>query len=97
MKKKFILAILSVSLLFSLTGCVGKTEYKDSSYQEVQQNNRFTFTGEYYYIGESKFDIVVDTKTKNLYLYNTSTTYSRYEVPNLTPLYDENGTIAKGK
>lgn len=96
MGKKLILTIISGLILSCLTGCVEKREYKDSEPQVVQQNNRFKVTGEYYYIGEDKFSIVMDTKTKNLYLYNSARSYATYYIPSLTPLYDENGDIAKG-
>lgn len=95
MKNKLITTILSGLIVLSLSGCE-KANYNDSTIQETQQNNRFQKMGEYYYIDSQKFEVVIDSKTKNLYLYNNSGIgYSN--VLTLTPLYDENGQITKGK
>lgn len=53
-------------------------------------DSRFIKTEEEYLIDDEEFSVVIDSKTKNLYLYNSS-------YFSLTPLYDENGIIAKGE
>lgn len=100
MKNKMALSIIGLALIVSLTGCMEKETYKDSDNVPVevkQQSTRFQFTGEFYYIDTDKFSTVMDTKTKNLYLYNATNTYGGPRVSNLTPLYDENGEISKSK
>jgi uncharacterized lipoprotein YehR (DUF1307 family) len=98
MKNKLITIILSGLMIFSLTGCIAKEEYKDSTPQVSQQNNRFQKTGEFYYIDDNKFEVVEDMTTKNLYLYTKVRTFnSKDYVSSLTPLYDENRQISKGK
>lgn len=96
--KKVIIPLTIGIIGLNLVGCgVGKYHNNlDSTASEIKINNRFQITNEYYYIGEDKYSVAVDTKTKNLYLYNSTKTYINY-VPNLVPLYDENGNIAKAK
>ena len=97
-KKIAMILMITAIIGLSLTGCAKEKESQtDSTSVELRQNNRFQLTNEYYYIGENKYSVVVDTQTKNLYLYNSTKTSYDYYVPSLTPLYDENGTITKQK
>ena len=65
-------------------------------YEQVQENKtRFQSTGNEYVVGEETWIEYVDIKTNNLYIQNKDNTYGGWDVYSLTPLYDENGNIAK--
>lgn len=82
-------------LFFVLCACSNEPRPDYSEPKNQQTNNRFQATGTYYYVASDRFEVIKDTQTRNLYLYNSSLTYGAHYVPCLVPLYDEKGNIAK--
>ncbi|MDD2496193.1 MAG: DUF6440 family protein [Tissierellia bacterium] len=70
-------------LSLGICGCESSNNTNDSRFQK---------TGNKYFINDLKWTEYVDNKTNNLYLCNNGL-YSA----GLSPLYDENGKIAKYK
>lgn len=82
MRRKISILLCTVLLFLPLTGC------KDVVAGKKEAENRFIRTGNMYVIRDDYYIEIVDTKTNNLYITNSS---------GITPLYDENGEIAKYK
>ena len=103
MKRKLLTLGLGLLCITGLCGCgqevvyVTQDEYNDIQKQEqIKQENkeRFQPTGKEYLINKLTWKEYVATKTDNLYicLYYT---YCHRGFAGMSPLYDENGNIAK--
>ena len=103
MKRKLLTLGLGLLCLTGLCGCgqevvyVTQDEYKDIQKEEqIKQENkeRFQPTGNKYTIDDFKWIEYVDTKTNNLYI-TISHNMGSDSRSGMSPLYDENGNIAK--
>ena len=83
--------IISIGMTASIAGLVMLTSQTITQRRRKNANadyNRFAKTGKVYIIEDQEFNVIIDKETKILYLHNCG---------DLTPLYDENGVIAKGE
>lgn len=103
MKRKLLTLGLGLLCLTGLCGCgqkvvyVTQEEYDNIQEEEqIKQENkeRFKPTGKEYLINGLNWEEYVDTETNNLYicLYDS---YGYKGFAGMSPLYDENGNIAK--
>lgn len=87
--KKILMSITLVCVSFTFVGCMNSGKIVPA---EEKPNARFQQTGNVYTIEGYTWSEYVDTETNNLYLCGRGNSSS-----GITPLYDENGNIAKYK
>ena len=87
--KKILMSITLVCMTFTFVGCVNSDKIVSV---EEKPNARFQKIGNVYTIEGYFWSEYVDTETNNLYLCGKGNSSS-----GITPLYDENGDIAKYK
>ncbi len=83
--KKLLLCMAASCII--LTGCLQNKDVRVKEYTTL----RFQATGNKYQIDGAYWTEYVDTETNNLYL----CTVGRQTASGMSPLYDENGNIAK--
>jgi uncharacterized protein YceK len=86
------IVVLLVVLVIFLTGCSSSFD-KVISVDGMNNQNRFVFTGDVYYIsGAYPLIVIKDTETKNLYLLDNNS-----HMGGLSPWLDAEGKPMKGK